>query len=135
LNDAECFRDLATRYAQAADRNRADLLDAIMADDVVIEGPGFVLNGRAEVRGFPAMLAHFLYDTTVLGIVAWQITHHGAESVQPADDGGIHFTTVDYALIGVGAVLVLVAVATLRSAMRDQYAWANKTSVDVSSPV
>ncbi|HKY91452.1 MAG TPA: nuclear transport factor 2 family protein [Nevskiaceae bacterium] len=51
------FRDLAERYAQAADRNRPALLDTIMADDVVLEGPGFVMAGLAEVRGFPAMLA------------------------------------------------------------------------------
>lgn len=55
--DLSIFRTLAERYAQAADRNRPEILDAIMADDIVLEGPGFRMSGLAEVRGFPAMLA------------------------------------------------------------------------------
>jgi uncharacterized protein (TIGR02246 family) len=66
------FRALAERYAQAADRNRPELLDAIMTDDVVLDGPGFTMTGLEQVRGFPAVLAqrfrgtrHVVHNQTV----------------------------------------------------------------------
>jgi membrane protease YdiL (CAAX protease family) len=83
-------------------------------------GLGFLLGWLAWRSGsiFPAMLAHFLYDTTVLGIVAWQVRTHGPASVTPPADGGLHFTPLDFALMGIGAVLVVAAVIMLRSAVR-----------------
>ena len=99
MNDAECFRDLATRYAQAADRNRADLLDAIMADDVVIEGPGFVLNGRAEVRGFPAMLAQRFRGTR-------HLVHNQAIDVDGDRASGETYCTASHLLRESAQVLV-----------------------------
>jgi len=54
--DAAAFRLLAERYAEACDRNRPELLEAIMAEDAVIEGPGFRMSGRAEIRAIPASL-------------------------------------------------------------------------------
>jgi hypothetical protein len=61
-DDAE-FRRLAELYAQAADRNRPELLDRIMAEHAVIEGPGFRLAGRAEIRTIPASLRQRFHAT------------------------------------------------------------------------
>ncbi len=55
-SDRHVFRQLAELYAQAADRNRPELLDAILTEDAIVEGPGFRLVGRAEIRGISAML-------------------------------------------------------------------------------
>ena len=62
-DDPNVFRTLAELYAQAADRNRPELLDRIMAEDAVIEGPGFRLNGRVEIRTIPASLHQRFHAT------------------------------------------------------------------------
>lgn len=54
------FRQLAELYAQAADGNRPELFDSIMAADAVIEGPDFRMTGAAEIRTIATLLkTHF----------------------------------------------------------------------------
>ena len=93
-------------------------------------GLGVLLGWLAWRSGsiFPAMLAHFLYDTTVLGIAAWQIRRHGPDSVTPPADGGLHLTSFDLAAMAVGAVLVVVAAIVLRSTMRARTAHGSSTT-------
>lgn len=57
------LRQLAELYAQAADSNRPELLDLIMTNDAVIEGPDFRMSGIAEIRGIPAMLKQYYVRT------------------------------------------------------------------------
>jgi membrane protease YdiL (CAAX protease family) len=83
-------------------------------------GLGFLL-GWLAWRGksiFPAMLAHGLYDTTVLALVSWQVHHHGPASVTRAPGAGLQFTRADLMAVGAGVLLVLVAIALLRAALR-----------------
>jgi len=47
---------LARTYAWAMDTNNAGLLRTIMTDDIAIQGPGFLMDGFANVAGIPAML-------------------------------------------------------------------------------
>jgi uncharacterized protein (TIGR02246 family) len=61
LLDERALRRLVELYAQAADRRDADLFARIMTSNVVIEGEGFKLEGRDQIRGIPAMIeARFL---------------------------------------------------------------------------
>lgn len=67
------FRQLAELYAQAADSHRPELLDLIMTDDAVIEGPDFRMSGIAEIRAIPAMLKqyyartrHLIHNQTIM---------------------------------------------------------------------
>lgn len=57
------FRQLADLYAQAADSNRPELLEASMTDDAVIEGPDFKMTGIVEIRQIPSMLKNFYAQT------------------------------------------------------------------------
>jgi hypothetical protein len=63
IPESQEFRRLAELYAQAADGNRPELLDAIMMDDAVIEGPQFRMEGIANIRRIPAMLKEFYLRT------------------------------------------------------------------------
>jgi len=52
----QAFRRIASLYARAMDRNEPDLLNDILTEDIVIEGPGFTMQGLEQVRQSPAML-------------------------------------------------------------------------------
>jgi uncharacterized protein (TIGR02246 family) len=54
--DERALRRLVELYAQAADRRDPELFVRIMTADVVIEGEGFKLEGREQIRGIPAMI-------------------------------------------------------------------------------
>lgn len=56
---------LAQRYARANDANSPEILGAIMTDDIVIQGPGFKIEGLDAVCDVPAKLQEF-----------YQRTHH-----------------------------------------------------------
>jgi hypothetical protein len=47
---------LVQGYAQAMDRNDPELLISLLADEAVIEGPGFRLQGKAGIGAAPGML-------------------------------------------------------------------------------
>ena len=57
--------ELAYRYARANDANSPEILRAIMTDDIVIQGPGFKIEGLDAVCDVPARLQAF-----------YQRTHH-----------------------------------------------------------
>ena len=64
LLDAEqVFRRIAAVYARAMDRNEPELLDEILAEDIVVEGPGFTMEGLEQVRQSPAMLRQMFLMT------------------------------------------------------------------------
>ncbi len=46
LLDKSALRDLAENYAKGADRRDKALWSAVLAEDCVIEGPGFSIEGR-----------------------------------------------------------------------------------------
>lgn len=48
---------LLQHYAQTADRNEPERFAALFTEDAVIEGPGFRLEGREQIRHVPGMLA------------------------------------------------------------------------------
>jgi uncharacterized protein (TIGR02246 family) len=55
-NHAE-IRQLALAYAQAMDRNRPEAMPDLFTSDATLAGPGFEMNGLAQIRQVPAMLA------------------------------------------------------------------------------
>lgn len=54
---------LAHLYARANDAGNVDILKAIMTDDIVVQGPGFKIEGLDNVAAVPGMLQQF-YDGT-----------------------------------------------------------------------
>jgi hypothetical protein len=56
LEDEWEIRRLAYLYAQAMDRNQPEILDRIFTPDAVMERPGIVWRGLAELRAVPAWL-------------------------------------------------------------------------------
>jgi hypothetical protein len=63
VNDIEAIRNLAYLYAQGMDSNRPDLLEIIFADDVVIDAPGHLLEGKAVNLNSPAILKQMYFLT------------------------------------------------------------------------
>lgn len=55
--DTAAIKRLALLYARGADRNLPALWEEIFAEDAVLEGPGFRMEGRAAICVAPAMLA------------------------------------------------------------------------------
>jgi hypothetical protein len=76
-DDRQAFRILAELYAQAADHHRPELMDAVMAEDAVLEGPGFRLAGRAAIRAIPDMVRQ-----------RYRVTRHVVENQVVTVDGG-----------------------------------------------
>jgi len=69
--ESELLR-LAFLYARAMDRHDPALLEQVMADDAVIEGPGFVQEGLAKTQQSPVLLQkmylltrHIVHNQTV----------------------------------------------------------------------
>jgi len=54
---------LAKLYARANDANQPEILAEIMTDDIVVQGPGFRIEGHEAVCGVPAMLRQFYHNT------------------------------------------------------------------------
>ena len=61
--DIPDFHRLADIYARAVDSKDAKLLDSVITDDVIIEGPGFRLEGRKEVLGITEALGQYYLKT------------------------------------------------------------------------
>ena len=116
---------------QSALMRRLPPWGAIAVAAVLFGGMHFDLNGMPIRTGLgvllgwlawrgksivPAMLAHGLYDTTVLGLVAWQMHRYGAQSVTPAD-GAWHVTTSDVVAVCAGVGLVLIGALLIRRAL------------------
>ena len=57
LLDEAALRRLAFSYARAVDGNEPDLMATLFTVDAVVEGPGFTMQGRDQLRGIPAMVA------------------------------------------------------------------------------
>ena len=94
------YRKLASLYARAMDRNEPDLLDAILVDDIVIDGAGLVLEGIAAIRDCPAILCR-MYHMTQHVVHNQTLTLDGDEAegetyctashvIRPAEEGGEH---------------------------------------------
>ena len=64
LEDEAAIRRLAALYARAVDRNEPDTIAGLFTADAVIEGPGFVMRGREQIRAIPGTLAG-LYPRTL----------------------------------------------------------------------
>lgn len=54
---------VAKTYARCMDANDVELLRTIMTDDIVLHGPGFLMEGWSEVSGVPAQLAMTFLST------------------------------------------------------------------------
>lgn len=92
----QAFRRIAGVYARAMDRNEPDLLNDILTDDIVIEGPGFTMQGLEQVRQSPAMLRqmylmtqHQVHNQTlsVFGDEATGETYCTASHILRPEDG------------------------------------------------
>lgn len=66
------IRRLCAAYARAVDRNDAETFAGLFCADAVLEGPGFRLEGIAQIRAVPAMLRqryrctlHLLHNQTL----------------------------------------------------------------------
>ncbi len=57
------LRRLAFQYARAMDRCEPDLLEVILSEDVVIEGPDFHVEGLVAVRELPLELGKMFVAT------------------------------------------------------------------------
>ena len=98
------LRRLANLYARAMDRNEPALLDDILTDDIVLEGPGFRIDGLAASRNNPALLKqmylmtqHVVHNQTVdvSGDEAAGETYCTASHVlRPASEGEGHAALV-----------------------------------------
>ncbi len=64
LEDEAAIRRLAALYARAVDRNEPETMAGLFAADAVLEGPGFVMRGREELRAIPGMLQG-MYNRTL----------------------------------------------------------------------
>lgn len=62
-NEISELGTLAKLYARANDANQPELLAEIMTDDIVVQGPGFRIEGIEAVCGVPAMLKQFYRNT------------------------------------------------------------------------
>lgn len=90
LVDEWALRRLAQQYARAVDRNEPELFVSLFTEDAVVEGPGFRVAGREQIRTVPGMLVqrfrgtmHCVFNQTVTveGDGAWGetycIAYHG----------------------------------------------------------
>ena len=105
IADEWALRRLAEAYAHAADRNDPELMASLFLEDAVIEGPGFRLEGRAQIRTIPGMLAqrfrgtwHCVFNqrVTIEGAAAHGETYAMAHHRFDAEDG--RPMTLDWAI-------------------------------------
>ncbi len=57
------LQQLAYLYARAMDSNEPDILERIMSDEIVIQGPGFNIQGLQKILNIPATLNEFYRQT------------------------------------------------------------------------
>jgi len=75
-DDEAAIRRLAALYARAMDRNEPALLEEIFTADAVIKGPGFVMQGHAQICAIPGMLKG-MYSRTLHQIHQQTVTVSG----------------------------------------------------------
>ena len=95
--DEAAIRRLAALYARAMDRNEPLLLAQIFSADAVLEGPGFSMQGHAQICAVPGMLKglyrmtqHQIHQQTVTvsGDDAEAETYCSAQHLSAQGDGG-----------------------------------------------
>lgn len=105
MQDEWEIRRLAMRYARAADRNDPEGFAAVFTEDGVVEGTGYLIQGREALSRNPGMLREMFHSTfhTVLnqtveidGDTAEGETYCLASHVNHPVDGA--FTKLDWAI-------------------------------------
>ena len=96
--DVREIRDLAYRYAQAVDRRDSEALGQVFIEDGVIEGSGYLSEGRDRIMAIPPMMAKRYRATfhavqnhlvEVSGDRATGEVYTMAHHLQQADDGSL----------------------------------------------
>ncbi|WP_088310606.1 nuclear transport factor 2 family protein [Novosphingobium sp. B 225] len=98
MSDAEALRRCADLYAQGADRKDKALWNAVLADDCVIEGPGFSISGREANLGSIDMLGQMFRATQ-------HRVHQVVATVAGDQASGETYCTADHLLKDQDAVL------------------------------
>jgi hypothetical protein len=70
------LRKLAIAYARTVDRGDGPGFAALFTEDAAIEGPGFKVQGYAEISGNPGMLKR-MYRSTMHTVLNHTATIHG----------------------------------------------------------
>ena len=87
---------LACLYARAMDRNKPELLEDVVTQDIVLKGPGFIMNNFAEVSAIPASLQK-MYVATQHLVHSQNITVHADEAVGETCSTATHILQPDSA--------------------------------------
>lgn len=101
----QAYRQLASHYARAMDRNEPDRLGGVMTKDAVIDSVGVIIEGIDAVRACPGMLRdmflatqHVVHNQTVTLLSDTEAegeTYCTASHIQPpAGDGEPHTALV-----------------------------------------
>ncbi len=99
LVDLAALRRTADLYAQGADRWDKSLWEDVLADDCVIEGPGFIIEGRAANLGSIDALGQ-MFRATVHRV------HNQVATVTGDEATGETYCTADHLLNDTDSVLV-----------------------------
>lgn len=99
LVDLAALRRTADLYAQGADRRDKALWKAVLAEDCVIEGPGFTIEGRAANLGSIDALGQ-MFRATVHRV------HNQVATVTGDEANGETYCTADHLLNDTDSVLV-----------------------------
>jgi hypothetical protein len=76
LRNEWALRKLAMNYARAVDRGDGPGFAALFTEDAAIEGPGFKVQGYAEISGNPGMLKQ-MYHSTMHTVLNHTASIHG----------------------------------------------------------
>jgi uncharacterized protein (TIGR02246 family) len=105
MQDEWALRKLAMTYARTVDRGDGPGFAALFTEDAAIEGPGFRVQGFAEISGNPGMLKQMYRSTmhtvlnqtaTITGDTAQGETYCIAYHVNHPQDG--QYTRLDWAI-------------------------------------
>ncbi len=99
MRDLAELRRTAEFYAQGADRRDKTLWQAVLAEDCVIEGPGFSISGRDANLGSIDALGQ-MFRATVHRV------HNQVATVSGDDATGETYCTADHLLNDMDSVLV-----------------------------
>lgn len=98
MSDAEVLRRCADLYALGADRKDKDLWRSVLAEDCVIEGPGFSISGRDANLGSIDILGQMFRATQ-------HRVHQVVATVEGDAASGETYCTADHLLKDQDAVL------------------------------
>lgn len=99
LSDHAALRRTAELYALGADRRDKDLWRQVLAEDCVIEGPGFAIEGREANLGSIDFLATSFRATI-------HRVHQCVATIDADEATGETYSTADHLLLDGDAVLV-----------------------------